>query len=268
MMPSSLRRVMHRYMSSSHLIRQSCSAVFRAVTAEQPVIVLVQSGRKVARCERYEISIEPGHIGVLPARVAFQIENQPVQGRYIASAILLDDTELVQKMFPEGNPMRTSPHDRLIGAFERAATALDDPLTPSVIAEHNVRESLLWLAEEGIGFGPRRALSFVDKLRTKLAVEPNTPWRSIEAARAMAVSEATMRRRLAEEGTTFGDLLADVRMTQALGLLQTSTLPINRIALDVGYSCPSRFAKRFRARFGVAPSAIRSGDSRIMSGSA
>lgn len=267
-MRSSLRRVMHSSMSSSHLIRQSCRAVFRAVTAEQPVIVLVRSGRKVARCEGYEISIEPGQIGVLPARVAFRIENRPALGQYIASAILLDDTELDQAKLAEGSPMKTSSEDRLLRAFERAVTALDDPLTPTAIAEHNVHETLLWLAEEGIGFGPRRALGFVDKLRTKLAAEPDTPWRSIEAARAMAVSEATMRRRLAEESTTFGDLLADVRMTQALGLLQTSELPINRIALDVGYSCPSRFAKRFRGRFGVAPSEIRSYNSRVLSGSA
>lgn len=265
-MPFHWRRDRRIDMSTSHLIRQSCRAVFRAITAEQPAIVMVRRGRKVARCEGYKISIEPGQIGVLPARVTFRIENQPSQGRYIASALLLDDPLLIQTEVPNGNPMRTSCDDRLVGAFERAVTALDDPLTPPAIAEHSVRETLLWLAEEGIGFGPRRALCFVDKLRTKLAAEPDTRWRSIEAARAMAVSEATMRRRLAEEGTTFGDLLADVRMTQALGLLQTTELPINRIALDVGYACPSRFAKRFRARFGVTPSAIRSGDSRIMSG--
>lgn len=263
-----LRRARHSGMSSSHLIRQSCRAIFRAIAAEQPAVVLVRNGRKVARCESYEISIEPGQIGVIPARVAFRIENQPAQGRYIASALLLDDTQFEQTSFPDGNPMRTSRDDRLVRAFERAATALDDPLTPSAIAEHSVRETLLWLAEEGIGFGPRRGLGFVDKLRTKLAAEPDTPWRSIEAARAMAVSEATMRRRLAKEGKTFGDLLADVRMTQALGLLQTTELSINRIALDVGYSCPSRFARRFRARFGITPSAIRSSDSRILSGSA
>lgn len=254
-------------MSSSHLIRQSCHAAFHAVTAEQPAVVLVRSGRKVARSDNYELSIETGHVGVVPAHVAFRIENQPAQGRYIASAILLDALQLARTELPEGIPERSCGDDRLVAAFERAAIALDDPLTPAAIAEHNVREALLWLAEAGIGFGPSRPLGFVDKLRTKLASEPDAPWRSTEAARAMAVSEATMRRRLAEQGTTFGDLLADVRMTNALGLLQTTELPINRIALDVGYCCPSRFAKRFRSRFGVAPSAIRSGDSRILSGS-
>lgn len=84
----------------------------------------------------------------------------------------------------------------------------------------------------------------------------------------MAVSEATLRRRLAADGTTFGDVLADVRMTQALGLLQTTSLPINRIALDVGYACPSRFAQRFRARFGITPSAIRTDNRRTLIGSA
>lgn len=56
-------------------------------------------------------------------------------------------------------------------------------------------------------------------------------------AGALAVSEPTLRRHLAHEGTTFSALLADVRMGQALTLLQASDLSVNRIALDVGYSC-------------------------------
>jgi len=39
--------------------------------------------------------------------------------------------------------------------------------------------------------------------------------------------------------------------------LQTTELPINQIALDCGYQSPSRFSVRFRKRFGISPSAIR-----------
>ena len=47
-------------------------------------------------------------------------------------------------------------------------------------------------------------------------------------------------------------------------LLQSTDFPINRIALEVGYASPSRFATRFRARFGIAPTIIR-GHRRIAS---
>ena len=40
-------------------------------------------------------------------------------------------------------------------------------------------------------------------------------------------------------------------------LLQSTDLSILRIAEAVGYKSQSRFAARFRARFGFAPSAIR-----------
>jgi AraC-like DNA-binding protein len=76
-------------------------------------------------------------------------------------------------------------------------------------------------------------------------------------AKRLGLCEATLRRRLAAEGTTLGDLLTDVRMSFAMVLLQSTNQAVNRIALEVGYESASRFAIRFRARFGFLPAAIR-----------
>ena len=54
-----------------------------------------------------------------------------------------------------------------------------------------------------------------------------------------------------------GTLLTDVRMTRALTLLQVTPWPVAQIAGAVGYESPSRFAARFKERFGFAPSAVR-----------
>lgn len=51
--------------------------------------------------------------------------------------------------------------------------------------------------------------------------------------------------------------MIDVRMTSALRLLQGTDWPISLIASQVGYESASRFAERFRKRFGFAPTAIR-----------
>ncbi|MEM9797219.1 MAG: helix-turn-helix transcriptional regulator [Pseudomonadota bacterium] len=246
--------------SSAHLIRQTCRAVFRALTAERPAVILVRQGCKRIVADRVTLDIPQGTIGVLPANTPLQIENVPQNGRYIASALMPSDDVLAAADLPHGHPHRTTRHDRTVGAFERAVAALDDPLTPERLRAHAMGEVLLWLAEDGIGFGPVRPARFADHLRARLARDLAAPWRSVDAARDMAVSEATLRRRLSSDGTTFGDLLADVRMTHALALLQSTDLPVNRIALDVGYASASRFATRFRARFGVAPSAIRKGN--------
>lgn len=247
--------------SSLMLIRQTRRALFRALTAEQAVIVFVREGTKIVRHASRQVRIERGSLGILPARLALTVENRPgTSGRYVASA-LVPDPGLVRSMRGEGlndgDPFAKTAHDRTVAAFERAATLIGDPLTPPALREHAVREVLLWLAEDGIGLGPDRSMSFSDRLRTILSDDPAADWRASGAAQALAVSEATLRRRLASDGTAFGDLLADVRMTQGLGLLQTTDLPVNRIALDCGYVSASRFAVRFRARFGIAPSAIR-----------
>jgi transcriptional regulator GlxA family with amidase domain len=46
-------------------------------------------------------------------------------------------------------------------------------------------------------------------------------------------------------------------MSFAMVLLQSTQHAVNRIALQVGYESASRFAIRFRERFGFAPTAIR-----------
>jgi AraC-like DNA-binding protein len=71
------------------------------------------------------------------------------------------------------------------------------------------------------------------------------------------MSEATLRRRLAEKSETLSGILLDLRMSAALSLLQATEDSIAQVALSVGYESPSRFAQRFRERFGFSPSQVR-----------
>lgn len=70
------------------------------------------------------------------------------------------------------------------------------------------------------------------------------------------MSEATLRRRLAEEDRSFSEMTIDVRMAHALSL-QSTDRSVTQIAFDAGYESASRFAVRFRKRFGFAPTAVR-----------
>lgn len=92
---------------------------------------------------------------------------------------------------------------------------------------------------------------------------PGREWRIGTLAARLAMSEPTLRRRLAEAGTSATEIIADVHLTAALTLLQTSSVPITQIASEVGYLSPSWFAARFRARFGISPAQIRGRQSRI-----
>jgi AraC-like DNA-binding protein len=90
-----------------------------------------------------------------------------------------------------------------------------------------------------------------------LATDPQQSWRAEDVAAQLAISPATLRRRLAAEGTSFRAVLEETRLARALTLIQTTNLPLKHIADDCGYLSPSRFAARFRQRFGSLPSELR-----------
>jgi AraC-like DNA-binding protein len=65
-------------------------------------------------------------------------------------------------------------------------------------------------------------------------------------AAAMAVSVATLRRRLAEEGTTHSEILDGVRRDLAMLYLSDSRMPIREIAFLLGYAQAKAFHNAFR----------------------
>jgi AraC-like DNA-binding protein len=76
-------------------------------------------------------------------------------------------------------------------------------------------------------------------------------------ARALGVSRRTFSRRLSEEGTSFRDILDDVRREFACALLQDRSLSIADVAFFLQYSEPAAFNRSFRRWTGRTPSAFR-----------
>jgi AraC family transcriptional regulator, regulatory protein of adaptative response / methylphosphotriester-DNA alkyltransferase methyltransferase len=81
-----------------------------------------------------------------------------------------------------------------------------------------------------------------------------------DIARRIASSRRQLQRAFAEAGeTTFRTYLQKVRMLRAAHLLREDSLPVNRVAVMVGYRQPAQFAKAFRRHHGMPPSAFRAG---------
>lgn len=78
-----------------------------------------------------------------------------------------------------------------------------------------------------------------------------------ELARRLYMSERSLRRRLRAEGTSFSDLLAEVRMERANDLLNAGTHSIAQIAEALGYSDQSAFSQAYKRWHGIPPSASR-----------
>jgi AraC-like DNA-binding protein len=79
---------------------------------------------------------------------------------------------------------------------------------------------------------------------------------SIEAlSRDIGISRPQLYRKIVTlTGRSPNDLIIDLRMDKALALLKRKTGNISQIALEVGYSNPSYFAKCFTKKFGCTPS--------------
>jgi AraC-like DNA-binding protein len=78
-----------------------------------------------------------------------------------------------------------------------------------------------------------------------------------EAARALNMSRRTLQRRLAEEGTSFTEVLDETRRQVALRYVGNSRMPLKEVCYLVGFSEPSNFTRAFRRWTGKAPSDYR-----------
>lgn len=74
----------------------------------------------------------------------------------------------------------------------------------------------------------------------------------------LGCSRATLMRRLAAEGHSYGDLLAEGRIGHARRLLASSGRSVADIALACGYTETASFTRAFRQRAGMPPSRWRS----------
>ncbi|UAY90189.1 helix-turn-helix transcriptional regulator [Pectobacterium polaris] len=118
-------------------------------------------------------------------------------------------------------------------------------------------DMLLVLSERGYRFGAPPQPGVTAQLRALISEEPEHHWTAQSAGRLLAMSEATLRRRLSAEQTRFEVLLLETRMQHAMMLVQTTSWSMQRLAEACGYKSSARFSERFKTRFGCSPTKIR-----------
>lgn len=73
----------------------------------------------------------------------------------------------------------------------------------------------------------------------------------------LAMSPRSLRRALLAEGTSFRALDGEVRLSRAVGLLETTTRTLDQISSDLGYSATPAFTYAFKRWTGMTPAAYR-----------
>jgi AraC-like DNA-binding protein len=76
-----------------------------------------------------------------------------------------------------------------------------------------------------------------------------------DVADELCVHPRTLRRRLADEGTSFREVLNEARSAVAVDLLRNVGLTVEEASKRLGYTEVSTFSNAFRRWHGVTPSA-------------
>ncbi|MFU1928561.1 AraC family transcriptional regulator [Bordetella hinzii] len=232
---------------------------------DHPSLILLRRGRKTVQANGKKIVLSPGDAVAIAAGSICDVQNATERGQFESTWIVCADPILskLERAYPNHPKLATIAALQGLGgefvqSFERTVQAIVSPgHVPDVVAEHRMQELLAWLAHVKLVFNPAAPADLQRKVRLMIGAAPGKKWLAKDLAQSLAMSEATFRRRLAESGQSFNDILIDVRMTTALTLLQVTDRPIASIACQVGYESASRFSVRFKKRFGFSPVAVR-----------
>lgn len=94
------------------------------------------------------------------------------------------------------------------------------------------------------------------RVRDQLVRVAGTPGTVGDVAGALGLSERTLRRRLAEAGTSYRALLDEVQYSLATELLGSGALSVDDVAVRLGYAEASSFIVAFKRWHGTTPAAF------------
>lgn len=98
--------------------------------------------------------------------------------------------------------------------------------------------------------------SFLARVRAVLGAHDRELPSLEQIASELSTSGRTLKRKLADEGTSYSDLIDEVQAARAISLLK-SDLTVDEIADRLGYSDSANFTRAFRRWTGKTPGAFR-----------
>ncbi len=143
--------------------------------------------------------------------------------------------------------------DAAVAEVRFSAASLDEPLELSNTEMARICEERCEVILDRLGV----AGGFVHRVRGELLARPAEFPDLDEVAAAIHVSPRTLRRKLKEEGSSFREVLNDVRKSLALDYLENSRLAVEEVASMLGYEDAANFNRAFRKWVGQTPGRYR-----------
>lgn len=104
------------------------------------------------------------------------------------------------------------------------------------------------------------SLTISEKVASLVMNDYSKNWVSKDLADELNMSVSTFKKKMYHDIGSVSNFITKVKMIEALRQLRRTHLPINTIALSLGYSSPSYFTSVFKKFFNFFPSEIRKHD--------
>jgi AraC-like DNA-binding protein len=144
------------------------------------------------------------------------------------------------------------------GSFDQLVFSNESLAAPLLTEDEHLLNALRPICDEAAKLretSPGSLRALVESEVQKLL--PNGRARRRDVARKLAMSTRTLARKLASEGTTFEDVVDELRRSLALQYITTPNISVSQIAWLLGYEGSTSFNHAFRRWTGGPPSAAR-----------
>ncbi|WP_294224191.1 AraC family transcriptional regulator [uncultured Shimia sp.] len=243
--------------------RQCADTEVRTLLLPASILLHIEAGSKqISTLDNKTQCASSGDFVFLQSHTEFTIRNNtgPL-GDYVAQGLVFHGNGLSDQLAHSQNKSEAfrcfKPPTEMVEAFARMRMATQHSELPDEVVFARFTELKAWLSRLAIRLSYSARLTLVHRLREMLAGDLAHPWRGTEVAVKLGMSEASLRRNLAREGTSFSKVLREARLQSALERLQTSEQSLAEIAYNTGFSSHSHFTDVFRKHFEFPPSHLR-----------
>lgn len=222
----------------------------------KPMLICVLDGSK----KLGEIECPTGSFVILSNRPSINMRNIPSDAEYLALIIEFEYDDFGCLPPKKG---RTAPfvQGQIAPAFLQTLQQFVEwsafaPGAMWATRRREILQMLYHLGFEAVGAvvePPSLSHRLHSMINANLASEVNAE----ALASQLAMSESTLRRKLAGEGTSLQEIKDRARLGYGLHLVQTTFDPIGRVAERCGYQSQSRFTDKFKQMFDVTPTELR-----------
>jgi AraC-like DNA-binding protein len=231
----------------------------KSVQVEKPALVVVMRGSKEVwvgdRCQ----TMPTGSVFVLPRGLKADFVNVPDESANLYESLLMEVDGLpasVPRLAPaerlaRRDELRVPLTRDLVEALGHAATSLSAAEGFEAIRELRVAEILMLLRHVPEA-RPLFEQTLAEDASWLIRSAPAEDWTVESVAGAFGIAGSTLRRRLSGEGTSFREVLREVRMEVARVALAEGAGSV-AAAEAAGYASRSHFARAYRAAYGETP---------------